>query len=93
MLGPDLTVSAVPVAGAAAAPAPRPPPEPRTVESSAEAQLDGQQSAAQPDLTPDSLKRLISSARTFAALLDATGDVRMAASLSGFRAGQLDIYA
>jgi hypothetical protein len=97
MLGPDLTVSAVAVAGASQVPVTRPPPTPRPVERTAESRLDQQQTTDQPAeqlaATDETVQRLISAARVFANLLDATGDVRVAESLSGFRGGQLNVYA
>jgi hypothetical protein len=97
MLGPDLTVSAVAVAGVNQVPVTRPPPTPRPVESTAGPRLDpqqtSQQGAEQAPQVDESLRNLVRAARIFANLLDATGDVRVAQSLSGFRAGQFDVYA
>ncbi len=97
MLGPDLTVSAAAVAGVSQVPVTRSPPTPRPVENTAGSRLDqqqtSQQSAAQAPQIDESLQNLSRAALTFANLLDATGDVRVAASLSGFRTGQFDTYA
>jgi len=46
-------------------------------------------SASQPNV----VEQLVTSARQFADILDTTGNVQVAAWISGFRVGFLDIYA
>ncbi len=91
MLGLEVTTPAVPAAGALHAPASRPPPETRTVEPTTEAP---RRQAATPRTAQPSpaLDDLIASARAFANLLDATGSVQLASTLSGFQPGGLDLY-
>jgi hypothetical protein len=42
---------------------------------------------------PSSIEQLSSSARQFADVLESTGSVVVASSISGFRMGHLDVYA
>jgi hypothetical protein len=92
MLGQDLTVSAVAAAGAAQTPVTRPPPEHRVVEKAAGSNLRRQETGVLAPRTPSPLRELSDSARQFADLLDTTGSVQVAASISGFQAGHLDMY-
>ena len=92
MFGQDLTVSAVATAGAAQTPVTRPPPEPRVVEKAAGGNLRRQETGVLDARAPTPLRELSKSARQFADLLDTTGSVQVASSISGFRAGHLDMY-
>ncbi len=93
MLGTDISVQAVPVAAATAALKPsQPQPETRVVERSTRSTLQ-QQSGSSYTPTGSSLERLAASARQFAEVLDTTGSVQVASSVSGFRVGFLDTYA
>ena len=92
MLGPDLTVSAVAAAGTAQTPVTRPPPEQRVVEEAAGANLQRQETGTVSARASSSLQELSKSAREFADVLDTTGSVQVAATLSGFQAGHLDMY-
>jgi hypothetical protein len=93
MFGQDYSVQAVVTAGAPLVQSSRPPPEPRAVEGLAKARLRQQSANTTLAPSPTAVERLSASARQFADVLDATGSLSMAASISGFRAGQLDVYA
>ena len=92
MLGPDLTVSAVAAAGTAQTPVTRPPPEQRVVEEAAGAHLQRQETGTLSPRSPSPLRELSESARQFADVLDTTGSVQVASSISGFQPGHLDMY-
>ena len=92
MLGPDLTVGAVAAAGAAQTPVTRPPPEQRVVEEAAGSNLQRQETGTVSARASSSLQELSKSARQFADVLDTTGSVQVATSISGFQAGHLDMY-
>lgn len=82
------------VAGAAAAPpvTARPPPAPRVVESAPrvrQSTLEFRPAHGR----PTSLDELAASVRQFAEVLEATGSVPLASSVSGFRSMYLDLYA
>jgi hypothetical protein len=65
---------------------------PRIVESTAQSTLHQQGGVTvAPQLNP--LQELARSARQFAEILDATGNVQVASVISGFRLGHLDTYA
>lgn len=70
----------------------RPPPAKRVVESTSgtDPPRAQTQSAPGPMASAASLSR---SARQFAAILEATGNVHIAAMMSGFSYGSLDVYA
>jgi hypothetical protein len=93
MFGQDYSVQAVATAGAPLVQSSRPPPEPRAVENVAKARVRQQSTGTTLAPPPTPAQRLSASARQFADVLDATGSLYMAASVSGFRAGQLDLYA
>jgi|GEM_PF-2370248 len=93
MLGPDPTIGAAPAVAATHAPLTRSPPEPRVVESTAGSQLPRHETATMSASQPNVVEQLVTSARQFADILDTTGNVQVAAWISGFRVGFLDIYA
>ena len=93
MLGQDASVHAI-----SAAPTPHvrpvnPRPQQRVVEDVAKASVRRQDSRPTPRTPVTDLKRLSESARQFAEVLDSTGNVYVASSVSGFRSGALDVYA
>lgn len=95
MYGQDVTVQPVSAVDVAQAPVTRPEPAQRVVERSAESGMDAftpSYSTFKPS-APSEIERLAQSAREFAELLDLTGNVAVASSASGFRAGTLDLYA
>ena len=92
MFGQDFSVGAAAAAGAALTPVSRPQPEQRVVESTAHAQLRQRDAGSNFARAPSALEQLSSSARQFADVLDATGSVQVASSVSGFQAGHLDMY-
>ncbi len=92
MLG-QLNTTAVSVGAVTAPPAARPPPVHRVVESAPRARqqpLETGSTYAQP---PTALEELTASVRQFADVLEITGNVHIASSVSGFRAMFLDLYA
>lgn len=93
MLGADTSIPAAPVAAAAAVRPIQPQPEQRVVESSARATLQEQFTGSVMSQGPSAIDQLAESARQFAEILDRTGNVQVASSVSGFRVGQIDTYA
>jgi hypothetical protein len=93
MLGQDLSVAAAAAAGATQIQPARPQPEQRVVEGTGKSRLPDQETASMLAQPPSALQQLSSSARQFADILDSTGNVQLAASISGFRGGYLDVYA
>jgi hypothetical protein len=93
MLGADASIQAVPLAGAAAVRPSQPQPETRVVESTSRASLQQQHARSTLARLPSALEELAASARQFAEVLDSTGNVQVASSVSGFRVGHLDTYA
>lgn len=93
MFGQDFSVTAASVIGATHTPVSRPQPQQRVVEGTAKPQLP------QPDIgsmyakPPSALERLSSAARQFADVLDTTGSVQVASSVSGFPVNHVDLYA
>jgi len=74
-----------------AVPPPAPATTPRAVESTAQSTLQQQGSVTvAPHASP--IQELARSARQFAEILDATGNVQIASVISGFRLGHLDTY-
>jgi hypothetical protein len=90
MVGVDSTSPAVPNFGPVQVRANAPPPEQRVVEAVAHATLAARHAVSSP--VPDSLDAFVSSVRKFAQVLDSTGNVQMAASVSGFNVGVQDVY-
>lgn len=93
MVSADTSVHAVAYAGAAAQRPIEPPPQQRVVESTAQATLQQQQTASMYARMPSPVQDLVASARQFADILDRTGNVQVASSVSGFRVGFVDTYA
>ncbi len=93
MLGPDPTIEAAPAVAATHAPLTRSPPEPRVVENTARSELPRHETPTMFAEPPSSIEQLVSSARQFADILDTTRNVQVAAWISGFRVGVLDLYA
>lgn len=93
MFGQATSVPVPPAAGLTTGPVRQPERvEPRAVESTDSSRPRSHASAT--DAPPmQSVKRLSESARLFAEVLETTGSVQVAASVSGFIIGQLDLYA
>ena len=91
MFGQTNSIGAAVAAGTTQVPVSRPPPVQRVVEGTEQARLQQQQTRATL-AKPSPLKQLSDSARQFADVLDTTGSVQVAMSISGFRAGHLDVY-
>lgn len=93
MFGQDYSLGAPSAAGAVAVQVSRPQPAPRVVEGSSKARLQQHETPSMYVKPPSSLQQLSSSAREFADVLDRTGNVDVAVSISGFRSARLDVYA
>lgn len=93
MLGAESSMSAVPFAATAALRPVQPPPEVRVVENTARASLRQQHTGTHISRPPSAVDDLIQSARQFADILDRTGNLQVASSVSGFMVGGLDTYA
>ncbi len=93
MLGTSIPMQAVPYTGAVVARPSQPVPAQRVVESTAEVTLQRHSTASMYAAPPSSAQQLASSARQFADVLDTTGNVQIASSVSGLRIGFLDTYA
>jgi hypothetical protein len=93
MFGPDYSAGTAAAAGMVPVLLSRPQPQQRTVEDTARATLQHQESGSTLAQAPSELQQLSQSARDFADLLDTTGNVQVASALSGFRARHLDMYA
>ena len=93
MLAQDVTTSAAAVAGVPPGYYSRPPSQPRVVESAGNASLRQQQTASMLAEPPSAVQRLADSARQFAEILETTGNVFVASSVSGFRSARVDVYA
>jgi hypothetical protein len=93
MLGQDGSAGAIGAVAAPHLPQGQPRDVVRVVESSAKATLQRQQTRSATAPAPNAAQRLSSSARQFADVLDTTGSVQVASSVSGFRIGALDLYA
>lgn len=92
MFGTDLSVQAVPYTGPPPPRPSQPEPQQRVVEGSGEADLRPRGGALQAP-APSRVEQLKHSARQFVQLLESTGSVVVASSISGLRVGQLDTYA
>jgi hypothetical protein len=93
MLGQDFTTSALPPAGLAHVQPVRPQPVQRTVESVAKSHVRRFDTPSMYAAPPSAIEQLSSSARQFADVLDTTGNVQVASSVSGFVVGHVDLYA
>jgi hypothetical protein len=93
MLGADSSIQAVPNIAAAAVRPAQPRPEQRVVESAQRSTLHQQYSGSVSAGPPSAVEQLVESARQFADVLDSTGNVQVASTVSGFRVGFLDTYA
>lgn len=93
MLGPDSSVGAAAAIGATQTPISRPQPQQRVVEGSAKPRLPQHDVGSMYAKPPSTLARLSSAARQFADVLDTTGSVQVASTVSRFPVGHLDVYA
>lgn len=94
MLGHDSTLQpVVGVGGPQAALPSRPQPEVRVVETAAKSDLQKQQTRSTSTNGQTGKDQFVKSVRRFADVLDSTGNVWVASSVSGFRTSGLDIYA
>ena len=93
MFGLDLTAPGVPVAGTPPVQPNRPPPEQRVVEGTEQSRLQQQDTATLTAESQNALGDFADSVRQFVQILDATGNVSVASSVSGFLTGRIDIYA
>lgn len=93
MFSQDFSTQAVSAAAAPSVQLTRPPPEPRAVESLSKARVRQESGGTTLAPAPTALQQLSASARQFADVLDATGSLNVATIVSGFHAGQLDVYA
>jgi len=93
MFSTNLSTRGVPYGGPLQVALSRPPPEPRVVENVAHATLRQYESSPANRRLPSALDDLAQSARQFAELLDSTGSVAVASSISGLAIGALDVYA
>jgi hypothetical protein len=93
MVGADFSLQAVPHMAPTAARPSQPQPETRAVESSAESTLQGHHAGSTLARMPTAIDQLVESARQFAEVLDTTGNVQVASTVSGFRIGHVDTYA
>lgn len=71
----------------------QPPPPQRVVEGAHRATLQSQDFGTMYARMPSPLQQLSESARQFADILESTGNVMVASSVSGFRVGHVDVYA
>jgi len=93
MVNTSLSTQGVPYGGPLEVALSRPPPQPRVVENVAHATLRQYESSPAYGRLPSALEELAYSARQFAELLDSTGSVAVASSISGLPVGGLDVYA
>jgi hypothetical protein len=92
MLGADSSIQAIPVAVSAAVKPNQPQPEQRVVENVSRAALHQQHAGSTLARMPSAVEQLIHSARQFADVLDTTGNVQVASTVSGFHVGHVDTY-
>lgn len=98
MLGPDISAQAVSHVGPVPAPVRPVEPEQRVVEDTAQTNTGQQEPGSELAQSPQTsaamaIQRLSTAARIFASILDSTGDVEVASTVSGFRTPRLDTYA
>ncbi len=93
MFSTNLSTTGVPYGGPLQVALSRPPPQPRVVENVSHTTLRQYESGPANPRLPSALEELAYSARQFAELLDTTGSVAVASSISGLPVGGLDMYA
>lgn len=93
MLGVESTAHTMPYTGPPQLAQSRPQPEQRVVEGSEQTTSSRTRTGSTGEWTQSTVARLVASARQFAAILDTTGDVRAASSVTGFPVRYVDLYA